>query len=154
MFNLFSKKQIPSADHQYKNLLISLPSNWKYELEEGGQEACFDPESQSTLRLNIIKVVPPKGMAAEENIKSLTAGQPYIITSKGYILTRPCYNESVESGHNITLVTWKLINNTGDEKIMAVATYAVLSKQKDSPQEKEMLNLIEDSLQNAELLNN
>jgi len=154
MFNLFRKKQIPSTNHQYKNLLISLPSNWKYELEEGGQEACFDPESQSTLRFNVIKAVPPEGITAEENIKSLTAEQSYIITSKGYILTSPGYKESVEGDHHITLITWKLINNAGDEKIIAVVTYTVLSKEKDSPQEKEISNLIENSLQNADLLNN
>jgi len=60
MFNLFNRKRLNYIDHQYKNLFISLPLNWKYELEEGGQEACFDPESQSTLRLNIIKVIPPE----------------------------------------------------------------------------------------------
>lgn len=78
MFNLFKKKQITLINHQYKNLLIPLPLNWVYELEEGDLEACFDPKSQSTLRLHIIKSIPPKEEAFEENIKSLTANQPYV----------------------------------------------------------------------------
>ncbi|MDB4918959.1 hypothetical protein [Mucilaginibacter sp.] len=153
MFNLFKKKQIPSINHQHKNLLISLPLNWKYEFEEGDQEACFDPKSQSTLRLNVIKVTPPEGKTPEENIKDLTVNQPYVTTSKGYLLTKPAYRESLEDGNNITLVTWKLINYDGDEKTIAVLSYTVLSEEKDSEQEKEIFNLLENSLQNSELLN-
>jgi hypothetical protein len=151
MFNFFKKKQMTLIKHQYKNLLISLPSNWEYELEEGSQEACFDPGSQSTLRLHIIKAIPPPEITTGDNIKFLTANQPHVNTSKGYLLTSPAYSESTESGKNITLVTWKLINCTGDEKIIAVLTYTVLSKEKDSAQEKEIFIMIENSLQNSEL---
>jgi hypothetical protein len=153
MFNLFKKKQIALINHQYKNLLISLPLNWEYEFETGDQEACFDLKSQSTLRLNIIKATPPTGMTTEENIKSLTADQPHVTTSKGYLLTGPAYNESIEGNRNITQITWKLINYAGDEKIVAVLTYTVLSEEKDSPHEKTIFNLLENSLQNAVLLN-
>lgn len=153
MFNLFKKKQFTLVKHQYKNLHISLPSNWEYELEEGDLEACFDPKSQSTLRLHIIKAIAPKGETPEESMKSLTANQPYVTTSKGYLLTNRTYQESVDGGKNITLVTWKLINYVGDKKLIAVLTYTVLSKEKDSAKEKEIFSLIENSLQNAELLN-
>ena len=152
MFNLFRKKQITFINHQYKNLLIPLPLNWEYELEEGDLEACFDPKSQSTLRLHIIKSIPPKEETFEENIKSLTANQPYVTTPKGYLLTNRAYRESIEVGKDITLVTWKLINYVGDEKLIAVLTYTVLSGEKDSAREKEILNLIENALQNSELL--
>lgn len=152
MFNLFKKQQITLIKHQYKNLLISLPLNWKYELEEGNQEACFDPKSQSTLRLNIIRGIPLEEMTYEENIKYLTANQPYVTTSKGYLLTNPAYRESIEGGRNITLITWKLINYADDEKIIVVLTYTVLSEEKDSAHEKEIFNLIKSSLQNSELL--
>ena len=153
MFNLFKskKKQITFIDHQYKNLRISLPVHWEYELEEGEQEACFDPKSPSTLRLHMIKAIPPEGVSSEENIRSLTADQPYVTTSKGYLLTKPTYSEFVDGSKNITLITWKLINYTGDEKIIAVVTYTVLSEEKDSVPEKGIFNLIENSLQNSEL---
>ncbi|MFC0518049.1 hypothetical protein ACFFGT_27795 [Mucilaginibacter angelicae] len=151
MFNLFKKKQIPLIKHQYRNLTIVLPSHWQYELEGEDQEACFDPKSQSTLRFNIVKAMPPTGATDEENIKFLTADQPYITTAGGYLLTGPAFKESVDSGNNISLITWKLINYTGAEKIMAVITYTILSAEKESAQEKEIFNLLENSLQNAEL---
>jgi hypothetical protein len=154
MFNLFKKKEVGLIIHQYKNLLIDLPLNWEYELEAGDQEACFDPKSQSTLRLHIIKAIPPSEITTEENIKSLTNNQPYGTTSKGYILTSPDYRESIESGKNIIHITWKLINYTSDEKIIAVVIYTVLLEESESTQEKAVLNLIENSLQNAMLLNN
>jgi hypothetical protein len=150
MFNLFNKKQLALIRHQHKNLLISFPSHWKYELEQGDQEACFDPKSQSTQRLNIIKVISHKEMTTEDTIKSLTNDQPYITTPEGYLLTGPVYKETTEDLKNITLVTWKLINYTGDEKIVAVLTYTVLSE-KDLPQEKEIFKLIEKSLRASEL---
>lgn len=152
MFNLFRKKSIALTKHQYKNLTIALPSHWQYELEGNDQEACFDPEIQSTLRFNIVKAVPPTGTTDEENVKFLTADQPYITTAGGYLLTEPVFKESADSGNNISLITWKLINYTGAEKIMAVITYTVLSAEKESAQEKEIFNLLENSLQNAELL--
>lgn len=151
MFNLFKKKQITFINHRFKNLLISLPSNWEYELEEGDQEACFDPKSQSTLRLHIIKALPPEGTTVEKDIKSLTADLPYVTTSKGFLLTDPTYGESIEGSKRITLITWKLINFTRGENLMAVVTYTVLSEEKDSAQEKRVISLIENSLQNSEL---
>jgi hypothetical protein len=132
-------------------LLIALPVNWEYILEQGDQEACFDPKSQSTLRLNIIKAIPPKGIDSEEKIKSITANQQFAITTKGYLLTSPFYSESNEGDENITLISWRLVNNSGNEKIIAVVTYTLLSKEKDSAKENEIFNLIENSLKHAEL---
>ncbi|MEK7645117.1 MAG: hypothetical protein AAB391_02260 [Patescibacteria group bacterium] len=151
MFNLFKKQQVELVEHQYKNLVIPLPANWKYELEKGDLEACFDLKSQSTLRLHVMKAVPPKDKTSEENIKSLTGNQSCTTTLKGYLLTKPTYSDTTESGINITLVTWKLINPTGDEKIIAAVTYTVLSEEKDSEQEKGMIAMIESSLNNSEL---
>lgn len=152
MFNLFKKQPIKLVKHQYKNLVIKLPANWKYELEEGDLEACFDPKSQSTLRLHVIKAVSQKDKTLEENINSLTGNQPYVATLKEYLLTKPTYSDIAENGKNITLITWKLINLIGDEKIIAILTYTVLSEEKDSDQEKEMIAMIESSLNNSELV--
>ncbi len=152
MFNLFKKQPIKLVKHQYKNLVIKLPVNWKYELEEGDLEACFDPKSQSTLRLHVIKAVSQKDETSEESINSLTGSNPYVITLKGYLSTKPTYSNTTESGKNITLITWKLINIIGDEKIIAVLTYTVLSEEKDSNQEKGMIAMIESSLNNSELV--
>jgi hypothetical protein len=149
MFNLFKKQKEKLINHQFKNLLISLPLHWKFEFEEDGQEACFDPKSKSTLRINIIKAIPPKDANSVEIIKSLTHNQSYITTSKGYLLTDSAYRESVESGYDITLITWRLINNSDYERIIAVLTYTVLTAEKELPEEKEIFELIEDSLQSA-----
>jgi O-antigen/teichoic acid export membrane protein len=62
------------------------------------------------------------------------------------------YPKNVESGNHITLITWKLINYTGNEKVIAVATYTVLSTEKESKEEKDVFDLIENSLKSAELL--
>ena len=105
MFKLFGKKQTAFVNHQYKNLRISLPSHWAYELEKDGIEACFDPNSQSTLRLHIIKANQPTGMTDEENKKSLTANQPFLVTVKGLILTKPTHDDAIEDNHKITLIT-------------------------------------------------
>lgn len=151
MFNLFKKQQVTLLKHQYKNLLISLPSNWHYEFEEGEQEACFDPKSKSTLRLHIIKAVAHQAGLFEEDLKNLTGNQPYTSTRKGYLLQGPLYKESIDSGQEIILITWKLINYVGLEKIIAVLTYTVLKAEKDSTSEKEIFKMIESSLHNAEL---
>lgn len=133
-------------------MVIQLPVSWKYELEEGDLEACFDPKSQSTLRLHIIKASSPADKTSDENIKSLTGNQSYVTTLKGYLLTKPTRSDTTESGKNITIITWKLINPTGDEKIIAVLTYTILSEEKDSEQEKGMIAILESSLNDSELV--
>ncbi|SEO80374.1 hypothetical protein SAMN05192574_11388 [Mucilaginibacter gossypiicola] len=148
MFNLFRKKQIPLITHQYKNLIIALPAHWQYESEGEDQEACFDPKSKSTLRFNIIGAIPPDGISEDENLKLLIADLPYATTVHGNLLAGPAYKESEDNGTKITLITWRLIK---PEKTMAVITYAVLSAEKDSTSEKEILTLIRTSLLNAQL---
>jgi hypothetical protein len=151
MFNLFKKEQVTLLKHQYKNLLISLPSNWSYEFDGNEQEACFDPKSKSTLRLHIIKAVAHQTVSFEEDLKNLTGNQPYTTTTRGYLLQGPLYRESVDNGQEIILITWKLINYVGLEKIIAVLTYTVLKMEQDSSSEKEIFKMIESSLHNAEL---
>jgi len=151
MFNLFRKKPINLVKHQFKNLLIFLPSNWKYSMEEGDQEACFDPKSQSTLRINIIRSIALQTANAEESIAFLTDDQPSSTTSKGYFLTNPVSNDYTENDTNITLITWRLVKVSDEEKILAILTYTVLSEEKESEKEKEVLGLIEISLNDAEL---
>jgi ribosomal protein S12 len=56
-----------------------------------------------------------------------------------------------ESGQDITLVTWRLINNKPVEKGIAVLTYTVLTKELNSAVEKEAISMIENSLQTADL---
>ena len=75
-----------------------------------------------------------------------------ITTKNGYTLTNPKYVDYIENGHKIILVTWKLIDNSKEEKIMAVITYTVLSSEKDSEKEKSQINLIQKSLENAKFV--
>jgi len=147
----FISNQRPFVLHQYKGLSISLPESWRYELEEGDQEACFDPKSQSTLRLHIIKAIPPKETSSEENIKTLTADNPYTITYREFLLTNPTHVEAVDNQEHITIITWRLINDTNYEKTMAIVTYTVLSSEKDTEYEKGVLNMIENSLKTCML---
>lgn len=150
MFNIFKKQQNTLGKHQYKNLSIALPAHWKYELEEGDQQACYDPKSQSTLRINILKAKPPQ-QTADQTIQSLTDDQPYLSTSKGYLLTHPTYFDTTEGGQNITLVTWRLIDHQPAQKTIAVFTYTILSAELKSEKEKETISMIENSLQEADL---
>jgi len=152
MFNIFRKKSNTLVEHWFKNLLISLPSSWAYSMEEDGQQACFDPKSQSTLRINIIEAIPPYLETVDESIAFLTDGQPYTTTLKGFLLTSPVSNDYMEEGNHITLITWRLINIAGEKKILAILTYTVLSEEKDSVEEKGIVDLIENTLNNAELI--
>lgn len=151
MFSLFKKQPVKLFRHQFKNLSIDLPFNWEYAMEEPDQEACFDPKSNSTLRINIITATPPDGLTPSDGLKILTNNQPFIATTKDRFLTGPLYSESIESGQNITLISWRLINNTHHENIMAVLTYTVLTAELNFKKEKEILSLIENSLSNAGL---
>jgi len=152
MFNLFRKERNTLIKHRFKNLRISLPSNWNYSMEEGGQQACFDPKSQSTLRINVIETIPPNLETVDASIKLLTDGQPYTTTLKGCLLTIPVSSDYIDDGNHITLVTWRLVNVTGEKKILTILTYTVLSEEKDSMEEKRILDLIGNTLNNAELL--
>jgi len=150
MFNLFKKRQGSLVKHRYRNLFIYLPDHWVYDVEQGAQEACYDPNSQSTLRIKIITAKHPEETTNEEDIKSLTGNRPYTTTKKGYLLTKPDCIESVESNKEITLVTWRLIDNSRPEKVIIIVTYTMLSEEKDSTQEKGIITLIGNSLENAE----
>jgi hypothetical protein len=150
MFNLFKKQRDTLHKHQYKNLSIDLPSDWEYELEEGNQQSCYDPKSQSTLRINILRAIPPH-QSADDLIEALTDNQPYLTTSKGYLLVSPTYFDTSESGINITLVTWKLINLKAAQKLIAVLTYTVPSAEINSTKEKETISQLEILIQNADL---
>ena len=152
MFNLFRKKPDTLVEHRFKKLLISLPSNWEYSMEEGDQQACFDPKSQSTLRINIVEAIPPHLETEEKSIALLTDGQPYTTTLNGCLLTSPVSKDHIEDGNHITLITWRLINIAGEKKILAILTYTVLSEEKDSVKEKGILDLIENTLNNAGLI--
>jgi len=151
MFNLFRKQPNALVKHEFKNLLISLPSNWKYLMEEGDQQACFDPKSQSTLRINIIELIPPDSEPGDKGITLLTGGQAYTTTLKGCLLTNPVNNDYIDGGNHITLITWRLANVSAEKKVLAILTYTVLSEEKDSVQERGILDLIGNSLSNAEL---
>ncbi|WP_162997105.1 hypothetical protein [Mucilaginibacter kameinonensis] len=129
-------------------MIINLPAHWQYEFEGENQEACFDPKSKSTLRFNIIEVIPPPGITEEENLKFLIADLSYATTVHGNLLAGPAYKESDDNGTMITLITWRLIK---PERTMAVITYTVLSAEKDSSSENETLKLIRTSLLNARL---
>lgn len=140
-----------SSTHQYKNLSIELPSHWEYELEEGELQSCYDPKSQSTLRIHILTAIPPR-QSADDLIEALTNNQPYLTSSKGHLLVGPTYFDTTESETNITLVTWKLINHKAEKKLIAVLTYTVLSSEIKSAKEKETISIIENSIQNADLI--
>ena len=150
MLDFFKKRRVKLCEHQYKNLLIPLPSHWEYQLEEGDIQACYDPKSQSTLRIHIIKAIH-RGTYMERDIEALTNDQPYVTTSRGYLLVNPTYVNSHENGQNITLVTWRLVNHTPIQKLIAVLTYTVISTEIESKKEKQTISLIENCLQKAEL---
>lgn len=151
MFNIFKKSESNIGNHRYKNLSIDLPGNWEYELEQGDQQACYDPKSQSTLRIHILEVTPPE-QTIDQAIQTLTAGIPYHTTSKGLLLTNSTSFDTLEGNQNITLVTWRLINHKLMQKIVAVLTYTVLTAEKDSIKEKEIISLIDSSLRSADLI--
>ncbi|HKG06992.1 MAG TPA: hypothetical protein VKB19_11065 [Pedobacter sp.] len=150
MFNIFKKSKSNIGNHRYKNLSIDLPTNWKYELEPGDQQACYDPKSQSTLRIHILLTTPPE-QTTDQGIQTLTAGIPYLTTSKGLLLTNSTSLDTLEENQNITLVTWRLINNKTVPQIIAVLTYTVLTVEKDSIEENEIISMINNSLQRADL---
>ncbi|GAB3920616.1 hypothetical protein GCM10028827_02640 [Mucilaginibacter myungsuensis] len=132
--------------------MIDLPSHWQYELEEGDLEACFDPNSQSTLRLYIIKAVAPLHSSSEQNIADLTSGLPYIITSDDLVLTKFISEDIKEGNSELTILTWRLIDVKSIEKIAAIITYTVLSDRINSTSEKEAVQMIERSLQTAKFI--
>ncbi len=151
MFSIFKKDGNTLQKHQYKYLTISLPSNWQYELEDLDIEACFDPNSQSTLRISFIKARPPKNITEEENIATLTSNQPYVYTKNKYILTNSSCCNTQENNIDLVVITWMLIDNSDLIKIAAIITYTILSSEKDTAKEKGVINLIENSLNEAEL---
>jgi hypothetical protein len=151
MFNIFKKPKSNINNHCFKNLSIDLPSNWEYEFEHEDQQACYDPKSQSTLRINILQVTPPKE-TIHQTIQTLTANSPYITTSKGLLLTNSTYFDTLEGDQNITLVTWRLINYKSVQITMAIFTYTVLTADKNSTKEKEIISFIDNSLQSAVLM--
>lgn len=152
MFNFLKKKEVSLVEHQYKNLFLFLPSNWIYEKEEGDLEACYDKKSSSTLRLHIITFLMSQNKTPEGDLLKGMDNDINITTKNGYTLTNPKYVDYIENGHKIILVTWKLIDNSKEEKIMAVITYTVLSSEKDSEKEKSQINLIQKSLENAKFV--
>ena len=152
MFNLFRKKPDTIVSHRFKNLLISLPSKWKYVMEDGGQQACFDPKSQSTLRISIIEAISPDLETVDESIMLLTDGQSYTTTVTGCLLTTPVSSDHIDDGNLVTLISWRLIDIRGRKKIIAVLNYTVLSEEKDSVKEMGILDLIGNTLNNAELI--
>lgn len=151
MFDFFKKNKNLSIKHQFKNLSLALPVHWIYELEEAEQQACYDPKSQSTLRINIMKVVTPEHQSVADQISDLTGDQPNVITPKGYLLVNPSYFDTVDNGQSITLITWRLINPKSSQKLIAVLTYTVLQSEIDKSNEKDTISMIADSLLQADL---
>ncbi len=142
--------------HKYKNLTLSLPLTWQYSLEdvEGGVEAeiCFDPQSESALRLSIIKFINPENSKTVEDVVDIaTSSKSYVITTTGCYLTNQEFENAVEAEKDITLMSRRLVNIKGEEVTIVVVTYTFLTSEKNTPYEKETLNLLENSLQNATL---
>lgn len=150
---MFKTSKNNVGNHRYKNLSIDLPTNWEYELEQGDQQACYDQKSQSTLRIHILQVTPPE-QTTDQTIQTLTADTPYITTSKGLLLTNSTYLNTIEGNQNITLVTWRLINHKPVRQIIAILTYTILTAEKDSTEEKEIISMIDNSLLSADLIYN
>ena len=150
MLSFFKKNGNTLQKHQYKYLTVSLPSNWQYELENTDTEACFDPTSKSTLRISFIEVRPPENITEEQNINALTFDQAYTYTKNKYILTNSSCDSAVDNNNDLTVITWMLIDNFDYIKIVAIITYTVLSAEKDTVKEKDIINLIENSLKEAE----
>ena len=80
--------------------------------------------------------IPPDGLTTSDRLKILTNNQSFVTTTKEYFLTEPLYSESIESGQNITLISWKLINNTNHDTIIAILAYTVLTAKLNSKKKK------------------
>jgi hypothetical protein len=151
--DVFQKRNGDSVQHLYQDVSLSLPSHWKYE-DEGDMEACFDPASNSTLRLHIIKFTVPDGEEPATTLAKSLSSQPYVATPKGYFLTVPPVElHKTERGRPITLVNWKLASLAGVQKIMVVATYTVLAESRESALEQGQIAMIGNALKGAEIRN-
>jgi hypothetical protein len=136
--------------HQYKNITLDLPKNWVYKKEQGDIEACFDPQSQSTLRIHLMQVKAPEGSSEEKRIKSLTGGLDYTLTKLGYFITNPQIKETVEQNNKLTVFSWRLIQIlNSDGANIIILTYTILATQKDSEQEKKMVKELQNSFEEA-----
>lgn len=135
--------------HQYKNLSIELPSDWTYEHEQGDIEAGFNPNSSSTFRMHIITATFPADKTKEKLIVAVTQGKSYETTHQNYIFLRSLVEEAIEQNQNITIIQWQLIDISEKETIVGVFTYTVLTSEKDSEREQQMIALLENSIKNA-----
>lgn len=68
------------------------------------------------------------------------------------MLTEPSSSRFEENGRNLEVVTWRLINSSSSEKLIAVITYTMLSSERSTPYENEVVKLIENSLIDADLI--
>ncbi|MFA6554546.1 MAG: hypothetical protein WCS89_03490 [Candidatus Paceibacterota bacterium] len=140
--------------HQYKNLILDLPKNWVYEKEQGDIESCFDPNSKSTFRINVMQMKSPEDWSKETRIKSLVSAfasnLDYIVTSRGYFLTKIQLKETSDQGNKISLFSWRIIQlfDNGHANV-AVLTYTILSNERDSKEEKDVITKLENSFAEA-----
>ena len=151
MFN-FKKKTEKSTKHVFKDLAISLPSNWKFETEDGEIEACFDPDKSSTFRIHVMRVSSTESKSIEGKITDLTGGQKYTTLENGFILTNTQAREVIEQGIELTVYTRRLIHLSNEIAKMAILTYTFITIEKDSIFEKETIAFLEEAMLNAEFI--
>jgi len=151
MFNFFKKPKDTFKKHQFKQLSMDLPGHWQFEMEQDEQQACYDPKSQSTLRINILTVRKLDVDPSNVDLNALTGDLPYKMNSNGLLLVNPTYLDTTEGGQRIVLVTWRLINAKALEKIIAVFTYTVLRAELDTAHEQGVISMVSSSLMHAEV---
>jgi hypothetical protein len=137
--------------HQFRNLIIFLPSHWRFEMENEDTELCYDPYLRSSLRISFIFATYKDQVTKSDHEKKLTDGKRYLITNKGYIFLEPVSTDTVEDETHLKITRWELINHAKQEVVFAILSYTVPS---DDFTERELhtIQIIEKSLLAAQLL--
>ena len=137
--------------HQFRNLIISLPSHWRFEMENEDTELCYDSSLRSSLRISLLFATYKDQITKSDREKKLTKGKHYQITNNGYIFLEPLKIDTVEYGIDLKITRWQLINHAKQEVVFVILSYTVPS---DDFTESELhtIQIVEKSLIAAQLL--
>jgi hypothetical protein len=150
-FRNLLRKRVILKQHQFRNLIISLPSHWHFEMENEDTELCYDASLRSSLRISFIFATYKDQINKLDHEKKLTDRKRYQITSKGYIFLEPVNTDTVEDETNLKITRWELINYDNQEVVCCILSYTVPTDDLTET-ERHTLKLIEKSLLDAQLL--